>query len=65
LSPYFQIFFFFFFFFFFYSCCAHLSIGHPWNASFHISFLILYTDGGVPWTTGQPVARPLPNTNTK
>jgi hypothetical protein len=33
----FSTFVFFFFFFFFYSCW---SIGHPWNASFHLSFLI-------------------------
>jgi hypothetical protein len=36
------------------------STGHPWNASFHFSFLILYTVGRIPWTSDQPVARPLP-----
>jgi hypothetical protein len=33
------------------------SIGHPWNASFHFSFLILYTVGRTPWMVDQPVAR--------
>jgi hypothetical protein len=36
------------------------SIGHPWNALFHFSFLILYTVGRTPWTGVQLVARPLP-----
>jgi hypothetical protein len=42
------------------------SIGHPGNASFQFSFLILLTVGRTPWTGDQPVARPLPtqdNTN--
>jgi hypothetical protein len=48
-----------------YSCCCSLwSIGHPWNASTHFSFLILYTVGRTPWTSDQPVARPLPKHRT-
>jgi hypothetical protein len=37
-------------------------------ASFVLSFLILYTVGRTPWTSDQPIARPLPtqnNTNTE
>jgi hypothetical protein len=41
------------------------SIGHPWNASFHFSFLILYTVGRTPWTGDQPVTRPLPAHRTQ
>jgi hypothetical protein len=41
------------------SCCSLWRIGHPWNAV-HFSFLILYTVGRTPWTSDQPVARPLP-----
>jgi hypothetical protein len=40
------------------------SIGHPWNASFHFSFVILWTVGRTPWTGDQPVARPLPTHRT-
>jgi hypothetical protein len=43
-------------------------IGHPWNALFHFSFLILSdpkTVGRTPWTGNQPVARPLPTQETK
>jgi hypothetical protein len=40
------------------------SVGHPWKASFHFSSLILETVGRTPWTGDQPVAKPLPNTNT-
>jgi hypothetical protein len=44
------------------------SIEHPWNASFHFSFLILYTVSRTPRTADQPVTRPLPTqdkTNTE
>jgi hypothetical protein len=43
-----------------YSCCSLWSIGHPWNASFYFSFLILYTVGRTPWTGDKPLTRPLP-----
>jgi hypothetical protein len=33
---------------------------HLQNASFHFSFLILYTVGKTPWAGDQPAARPLP-----
>jgi hypothetical protein len=34
----------------------------PWSL---FSFLIIYTVGKTPWTGDQPVAMPLPNTNTE
>jgi hypothetical protein len=33
------------------------STGHPWNALFHFSVLILHTVGRTPWTGDQPVAK--------
>jgi hypothetical protein len=32
------------------------SVGHPWNALFHFSFIIIKTVGRTPWTGDQPVA---------
>jgi hypothetical protein len=48
-----------------YSCYSLWSIGHPWNASFHFCFLILYTVSRTPWTSDQLVARPLPTHRAK
>jgi hypothetical protein len=40
------------------------SVGHPWNALFHFSSLILRV-GRIPCTGYQPVARPLPTAYTQ
>jgi hypothetical protein len=48
-----------------YSCCSLWGTGHPRNASFYFSFLILWTVGRTPWTSDQPVARPLPAHDNK
>jgi hypothetical protein len=37
----------------------------PLDLGRFFSFLIPYTDSRSPWTGDQPVARPLPNTNTE
>jgi hypothetical protein len=46
------------------ACTLSLSLmlltGHPLNALFHFTFLILNTVGRTPLTGDQPVARPLP-----
>jgi hypothetical protein len=42
-----------------YFCCSFWSTVYPWNASFHFSFLILQTASNFPWTSDQPVTRPL------
>jgi hypothetical protein len=42
------------------SCCFLWSIKHPWNASFHFSFVIFCIDDRTPWMRDQPVARTPP-----
>jgi hypothetical protein len=42
-----------------YSCRSLWGMGHPWNALFLFSFLILQTVGRTPWARVQLVAKPL------
>jgi hypothetical protein len=44
----------------FFLSLPHCIIGHPWNSFVSLQFLNPRTVGRIPWTSDQPVARPLP-----
>jgi hypothetical protein len=46
------------------SLCTFFSLvlQPPWTVASSFSFTIIFTDGRTPWTSDQPVVRPLPNT---
>jgi hypothetical protein len=48
-----------------YSCCSHLEHRTSMKRFVSLQFLNVKTFGRIPWTGNQPVARPLPKTNTE